>query len=105
MSEGTPPDAAEAEPRERGSGVSDFVRRAVAAGFEKAGRSKDDVVRAATGEIRNWLDHLELDNELRKALANMVLEIKAEVRFRPTEDGKIEPTGDADIKVRTAVKP
>ena len=69
--------------RERDRGLSDFVRRAVAAGFEAAGRSKEDFVRIATGEIRDWLDRLELDTELRKALSRMVLEVKAEIRFRP----------------------
>jgi hypothetical protein len=69
--------------RERDRGLSDFVRRAVAAGFEAAGRSKEDIVRIATGEIRDWLDRLELDTELRKALSGMVLEVKAEIRFRP----------------------
>jgi hypothetical protein len=81
-------------------GLSDFVRRAVAAGMEAAGRSKEDIVRVASSEIRNWLDHLELDTELRKALSKMVLEVKAEIRFRPTEDGKLVPETEADVKVR-----
>jgi hypothetical protein len=89
--------------RERSDrGISDFVRRAVAAGIEAAGRSKDDLVRVATSEIRDWLDRLELDTELRKALSGMVLEVKAEIRFRPTEDGRLVP--DADIKVRPGPK-
>ena len=86
---------------ERGDrGLSDFVRRAVAAGMEAAGRSKEDIVRVAASEIRNWLDHLELDTELRKALSKMVLEVKAEIRFRPTEDGKLVPEAETDVKVR-----
>jgi len=86
--------------REREGGVSDFVRRAVAAGIEAAGRSKDDFVRIATTEIRGWLNHLELDTELRKTLSKLVLEVKAEVRFRPAEDGTLEPETKADIKTR-----
>jgi hypothetical protein len=83
--------------RERG--ISDFVRRAVAAGLEVAGRGKDDVVRVAANEIRNWLDHLELDTELRKALSRMVLEVKAEIRFREADDGKLHPeVTDASVK-------
>jgi hypothetical protein len=93
-------------------GISDFVRRAVAAGFEAASKSKDDVVRVATTEIRGWLDRLELDTELRKALANMVLEVKAEVRFRPIEgepsggkagvgdDGKLAAEAQTEFNVR-----
>jgi hypothetical protein len=85
-------------------GLSDFVRRAVAAGMEAAGRSKEDIVRVASSEIRNWLDHLELDTELRKALSKMVLEVKAEIRFRPTEDGKLVPETESEVKVRGSGK-
>ena len=92
--------------RERDKGLSDFVRRAVAAGMEAAGRSKEDVVRIATTEIRDWLDRLELDTELRKALSKMVLEVKAEVRFRPIE-GRPEDLGAetrANLHVRRTGK-
>ncbi len=91
--------------RERADrGISDFVRRAVSAGFEAASRSKDDVVRVATTEIRSWLDHLELDTELRKALSNMVLEVKAEIRFRPIDpeknDGRLTAEVESDLSVK-----
>jgi hypothetical protein len=89
--------------RERDKGISDFVRRAVAAGMEAAGRSKEDVVRIATTEIRDWLDRLELDTELRKALSKMVLEVKAEVRFRPIEGGRPDDLG-ADTKASIHVR-
>ena len=98
-----PPDSpagAESRDRERDRGLSDFVRRAVAAGFEAAGRSKEDIVRIATAEIRDWLDRLELDTELRKALSGMVLEVKAEIRFRPTEGEALAAEGKSNIHVR-----
>lgn len=95
-----PPPDAEARDRERDRGLSDFVRRAVAAGFEAAGRSKEDIVRIATGEIRDWLDRLELDTELRKALSGMVLEVKAEIRFRPAEGEALAAEAKSDIHVR-----
>ncbi len=94
-------------PRDRPDrGISDFVRRAVAAGFDAALRSKDDVVRVATTEIRSWLDRLELDTELRKALSGMVLEVKAEIRFRPTdaEDGKLAVETQSDVRVKPTTK-
>jgi hypothetical protein len=92
--------------KERGDRpLSDFVRRAVAAGMEAAGRSKEDIVRVAANEIRAWLDHLELDTELRKALSKMVLEVKAEIRFRSTEDGKLVPETESEVKVRGGGKP
>jgi hypothetical protein len=95
------PDTAAGADAPRDRGISDFVKRAVSAGFEAAARSKEDVVRVATTEIRNWLDRLELDTELRKALSNMVLEVKAEIRFRPAEDGKTRPQVETtELKAR-----
>jgi hypothetical protein len=77
----------------------------MSAGLEVASRSKDDFVRVATSEMRTWLDRLDLQSELAKALTKMVVEVKAEIRFRPREDGKLEPeTTDSEIKVKTAPK-
>jgi hypothetical protein len=98
-----PPDSpagAEGRDRDRDRGLSDFVRRAVAAGFEAAGRSKEDIVRIATGEIRDRLDRLELDTELRKALSGMVLEVKAEIRFRPSDGEALTADAKTDLHVR-----
>lgn len=101
----TPEEAAfgdSGEERTRDRGVSDFFRRAVSAGFEAAKSSKDDILRVATGEIRSWLDHMELDKELVKALSKMTLEVKAEIRFKPNDEGKLVPEGKAETKVRSA---
>ena len=87
--------------REREGGISEFVRRAVSAGVGAASRSKDDIMRAAAGEIRSWLEHLNLNEEVAKALAKMVIEVKTEIRFRPTEDGKIVPETSNDVKVKS----
>ncbi|HEY0709416.1 MAG TPA: hypothetical protein VGG33_21585 [Polyangia bacterium] len=99
-----PPGPADENARDRDRGLSDLFRRAVAVGLEAAGRSKDDFVRIASTEIRGWLDHLELDTELRKALSKMVLEVKAEVRFRPTEDGGVTPEAETEMRVRPTGK-
>ncbi len=90
----------EGEGRERDRGVSDFFRRAVSAGFDAASRSKNDVLRVATAEIRSWLDRMDLDKELVKALQKLTLEVKAEVRFRPNDDGKLIPETKAQTHVR-----
>lgn len=71
--------------------LGDFVRRAVSAGVEAASGSKDMLVRVATAEIRNWLDHLDLDQELVRALSKLTLEVKAEIKFRVNDDGKLVP--------------
>jgi len=87
--------------REREGGISDFVRRAVSAGVGAASRSKDDIMRAAAGEMRNWLEHLNLNEEVAKALAKMVIEVKTEIRFRPTDDGKLVSETSNDVKVKS----
>jgi hypothetical protein len=84
-------------------GISDFVRRAVSAGIEAASRGKNDIVRVATTEVRSWLDRLDLDTEIVKAMSRMVLEVKAEIRFRPTE-GKLNPEATGDVKIKPASK-
>jgi hypothetical protein len=94
--------APHAEERERAErGLTDFVRRAVSAGMGAATRSKDDIMRAAAGEMRSWLEHLNLNEELAKALSKLVIEVKTEVRFRPNEEGKIVSETSNDVKVKT----
>lgn len=89
------------ERSERGDrSITDFVRRAVSAGVVAAARSKDDIMRAAGGEIRGWLEHLNLSEEINKALAKMVIEVKTEIRFRATDDGKIVPETSNDVKLK-----
>ena len=48
-------------------------------------------MRVAAGEMRTWLEHLNLNEELAKVLTKLVIEVKTEIRFRPTEDGKLVP--------------
>jgi hypothetical protein len=95
--DGVPP-SVERERSERG--ITDFVRRAVSAGVGAASRSKDDIVRVAAGEMRAWLEHLNLNEEVAKVLSKLVIEVKTEIRFRPTEDGKIVPETTNDYKVK-----
>jgi hypothetical protein len=82
-------------------GLTDFVRRAVSAGVGAASRSKDDIMRAAASEMRTWLERLDVNNEILKALSKMVIEVKTEIRFRPTEDGKITPETSNDVKIKS----
>ena len=74
----------------------------MAAGFEVATRSKDDLVRAATSEIGSWLDRIDIQGELAKALAKMVVEVKAEIRFVPREDGTIKAEATSDVKITSS---
>lgn len=95
---GTPDDDRAGERVDRG--ITDFVRRAVSAGVVAASRSKDDIMRAAATEMRVWLDHLNLNDEIAKALAKMVIEVKTEIRFRPSEDGKMVPETTNEVKIK-----
>lgn len=81
-------------------GLSDFVRRAVSAGVGAAARSKDDIMRVAAAEMRTWLEHMNLNDEIAKALANMVIEVKTEIRFRPSESGKMVPQTTNEMKIK-----
>ena len=94
-----PPDEPGARPEDR-NGITDFVRRAVSAGVGAARSSKDEVMRAAATEVRHWLEHMNLNEELAKALAKMVIEVKTEIRFRPAEDGKLVPETTNEVKVK-----
>jgi hypothetical protein len=38
-------------------------------------------------------------------LSKMVVEVKAEIRFRPREDGTLGPEVTSDVQVKPAVKP
>ncbi len=99
----------EAFPERSERGLSDLVKRAMAAGLDVASRSKDDLVRVATSEItsevRSWLDHLDVQSEIAKVLTQMVVEVKAEVRFRPKEDGTFVPETATEVKVKPPAKP
>jgi hypothetical protein len=65
-----------------------------------ASRSKDDIMRVAAGEVRTWLEHLNINEEIARALSKMVIEVKTEIRFRPAEDGRLVPETSNDIKVK-----
>ena len=96
----TPSDRSDRNTDRSDRGITDFVRRAVSAGVGAAARSKDDIMRAAASEMRNWLERLDVNNEVLKALSKMVIEVKTEIRFRPTEDGRIAPEASNDVKVK-----
>jgi hypothetical protein len=98
------PDVADDPPQSQ-RGISDRVKRAMAAGLEAASRSKDDLLRAAGTEIGAWLERVDLQSELAKVLTKMVVEVKAEIRFRPREDGTLAPETTGDAKVHHTDKP
>lgn len=79
------------EERSAGGGLSELVRRAVSAGMGAGRTAKEEITRAAAAEIRGWLDKLDLEKELAKALTALTVEVKTEIRFKSNPDGKIVP--------------
>ena len=99
------PEHGDAEVPRADRGISDRVKRAMAAGLEAAARSKDDLLRAAGSEVGAWLDRLDVQSELVKVLSKMVVEVKAEIRFRPRDDGTLAPEISTDVKTKPESKP
>lgn len=98
-----PGEGADDRPSERvDRSIADFVRRAVSAGVGAASRSKEDIMRAAAGEVRSWLEHLNLSEEIARSLSTMVIEVKTEIRFKPAEGGKMVPQTASDVKVKSS---
>jgi hypothetical protein len=98
------PQSREDSPHEQ-LGISDRVKRAMAAGLEAASRSKDDLLRAAGTEVGAWLERIDVQSELAKLLTKMVVEVKAEIRFRPRQDGTLGAEVTGDVKSKPSDKP
>ena len=66
--------------------------------------AKSGMVRAIAAEFGRFLREAELGAEIAKVLSNLSLEIKAEVRFVPSQDARaVEPQVTAKVKAsRTA---
>lgn len=67
-----------------------------------ATRSKEDILRVASSEVKTWLDHMNFSEEIAKALAGMVIEVKTEIRFRPSDGGKMAPHATNEVKMRNS---
>ena len=59
-------------------------------------------MRVAATEMRVWLDHLNINEEIAKALAKMVIEVKTEIRFA---GGGGADDGDRGDRVRHGASP
>ncbi len=67
-----------------------------------AGATKDEVVRRVGGEVREFLENMNMADEIAKILTTLSFEIKTEVRFIPNDEklGKVQP----DVRARAKVK-
>ncbi len=71
----------------------------------QAEKSKDELMRVLSEELRRFFESAQLRQELIKVLSQVTIEVKAEVRLKPEgeEPGKVEPqvaVKDAQIKRR-----
>ena len=69
---------------------------------QQASGAKEEVLRIFSDEVRRFFESEAVRREVTRALSSMVVEVKAEIRVRPTEDGKLEPEVKADVKARRA---
>jgi len=73
-------------------------------GSQAAG-AKDEVLRVFSDEVRRFFESEAVRREVARALTSMVVEVKAEIRVRPAEDGKLVPEVKADVKARRPTAP
>jgi hypothetical protein len=132
-----PGPTSEAERDEKGKGISDYIKRAVLAGvgavfmteegvrgflgdlklpkqtaqfvLNQVAKTKEDLFRIVTSEIRAFLESTQLSEELKKVLTSISLEISTKVRFLD-EKNRLRPELDPKIRIvneprRKAKKP
>ena len=78
-------------------------KEAAAYVLSQVGRTKEEVLRVITEEIRSFLENTSLDDVLRKVLTNISLEISTKVRF-VDESGTLQPKAKAKLKVNNERK-
>jgi hypothetical protein len=65
--------------------------------------TKNGLYRTVAGEIRDFLEHTNLAEELTRVLTTLSFEVKTEVRFIPN-DAKVSGFPKPDIRARVRVK-
>jgi hypothetical protein len=64
---------------------------------QQAQGAKGEVLRVFSDEVRRFLESDRLRREFWKALSGMAIEVKAEIRLKPSEDGKPHPEIKATV--------
>ena len=72
-----------------------------------ASSSKDEVLRIMAREIREFLQTVNLSEEIAKMLTTLSFEVKTEIRFIPNDErlGGVSPDVKAKVAVKTRDKP
>jgi hypothetical protein len=126
-----PADEGESDDGRRSGGVPDMLRRAMVAGLGavfmteegiralvrdlklpkevmgfvvgQAEKSKGELIRVVSEELRRFFDSPALRHEIIKLLSEVTIEVKAEVRLKPEGDKAVVPdvkVGEATVKRR-----
>ncbi|HTN51829.1 MAG TPA: hypothetical protein VML50_05460 [Anaeromyxobacter sp.] len=69
---------------------------------QQAQGAKDEILRVLSDEVRRFLESEALHREFWKALSGMAIEVKAEIRLLPGEDGRPRPEVKATVRPRRA---
>ena len=72
---------------------------------QQASGAKDEVLRVFSDEVRRFFESEAVRREVTRALSSMVVEVKAEIRVRPDEQGEPRPDVKAEVKARPADGP
>jgi hypothetical protein len=60
------------------------------------------VLRIFSDEVRRFFESEAMRREVARTLSSMVVEVKAEIRVRPAEDGRLEPQVKAEVRAHRA---
>jgi hypothetical protein len=61
--------------------------------------TKEELVRMISAEVRGFLDKMDAADLVQEIVSGLVIEMKTEIRFRRSDDGRLEP------EIRTSVGP
>lgn len=53
--------------------------------------TKEELVRMISAEVRGFLDKMDAADLVQEIVSGLVIEMKTEIRFRRSEDGRLEP--------------
>jgi len=69
--------------------------------MQQAEKTKVEVVKVLAREIRGFLENIDAQGLVQKAITNMVIEVNAEIRFKPAADGSLQSNVKVDTTRRT----
>ena len=72
---------------------------------QTASGAKGEVLRIFSDEVRRFFESEAVRREVMRTLSSMVVEVKAEIRVRPDEQGEPRPGVKAEVRARPADEP